>query len=48
MCAVTQVDINFTPDGTYATYDDGTMVAYQLGLNFQETKLIFAEEVDNY
>jgi hypothetical protein len=24
------------------------MVAYQLGLNFQETKLIFAEEVDNY
>ena len=48
MCAVTQVDINFTPDGTYATYDDGTMVAYTLGLNFQETKLIFAEEVDNY
>jgi hypothetical protein len=48
MCAVTQVDVNFTPDGTYATYDDGTMVAYQLGLNFQETKLIFAEEVDNY
>jgi len=48
MCAVTQVDINFTPDGTYATYDDGTMVAYQLGLNFQETKLIFSEEVDKY
>ena len=48
MCAVTQVDINFTPDGTYATYDDGTMVAYSLALNFQETKLIFAEEVDNY
>jgi len=48
MCAVTQVDINFTPDGTYATYDDGTMVAYSLSLNFQETKLIFSEEVDNY
>ena len=48
MCAVTQVDVNFTPDGTYATYDDGTMVAYTLGLTFQETKLIFAEEVDNY
>ena len=48
MCAMTQVDINYTPDGTYATYSDGTMVAYELTLSFQETKLIFSEEVEKY
>ena len=48
MCAITQVDINYTPDGTYATYGDGSMVAIELSLSFQETKLIFAEEVKNY
>ena len=48
MCAITQVDVNYTPDGAYATYGDGRMVAYQLSLNFQETKLIFAEESDKY
>jgi hypothetical protein len=48
MCAITNVEINYTPDGTYATYGDGTMVAYGLSLSFQETKLVFAEEVDRY
>jgi len=45
MCALTQVDINYTPDGTYATTKDGRMVAYNLTLNFQETKLVFREEI---
>lgn len=48
MCAITQVDINFTPDGTYATYESGKMVAVGLSLAFQESKLIFAEEADKY
>ena len=48
MCAITQVDINYTPDGTYATYEDGSMVAIELSLNFQESKLIFASEVEKY
>lgn len=47
MCAITQVDVNYTPDGVYATYDGGQPVAIQLGLNFQETKLVFADEVQN-
>ena len=46
MCALTQVDIGYTPDGTYATTEDGRMVAYTLGLNFQETKLILREDID--
>lgn len=48
MCAITQVDINYTPDGTYATYASGDMVAIGLSLSFQETKLVFAEEVEKY
>lgn len=48
MCAITQVEVNYTPDGVYATYNDGSMVAIGLSLSFQETKLIFAEEADNY
>lgn len=45
MCALTQVDINYTPDGAYATTKDGRMVAYNLALAFQETKLVFREEI---
>ena len=48
ICAMTNVEINYTPDGTYATYDDGSMVAIGLSLSFQETKLIFSEEADKY
>jgi hypothetical protein len=46
MLAVTEVSVNYTPDGAYATYrDDGQPVAIELTLNFQETKINFAEEV---
>jgi|TARA_B100000085_G_scaffold188836_1_gene172777 hypothetical protein len=45
MCALTQVDVGYTPDGMYATYADGTPVATDLTLNFQETKIVFSEEV---
>ena len=47
MCAITSVDVNYTPDGTYATYLDGQPVAVGLSLNFQETKICFAEEIGN-
>lgn len=46
MCAITQVDVNYTPDGAYATLEDGAMVAIGLTLSFQETSLIFSEDVD--
>ena len=47
MCAITQVDVNYTPDGAYATYDKGQPVAISLSINFQETKLVFEEELEN-
>ena len=44
-CAMSTVVVNFTPDNTYATYHDGSPVATELRINFQETKLIFAHDV---
>ena len=45
MCAITNVDVNYTPDGAWATYGDGSPVAIQLTVSFQETKLLFSEDV---
>ena len=33
--------VNYTPDGSYTTYSDGSMVSYQLTLNFQELEPVF-------
>ena len=47
MCAITDVQINYTPDGNYAVYgDDGAPVAVEIKINFMETKLVFAEDID--
>ena len=45
-CAISKVEVNYTPDGTFATYSDGAPVAVELRLNFMETKLIFSDEVE--
>ena len=44
-CAISNVSVNYTPDGTFATYSDGSPVATEIRLSFQETKLIFEDEV---
>jgi hypothetical protein len=41
------VDINYTPDGSWSTYRDGSPVATQLTLQFQELKLIYENDIDN-
>lgn len=46
MCAVTSIDVNYTPDGAYATYTSGQPVAISLSINFQETKMVFSEEIE--
>lgn len=45
MCAITEVNVSNTPDGVYATYYDGRPVATSLSISFQETKLVYAEEI---
>ena len=46
-CAITRVQVNYTPDGTYATYSDGSSVATELSINFLESKLIYQSEINN-
>lgn len=51
MCAITDVSVNYTPDGVYATYGGtdtdahGSPVATELSLTFQETKLIYRQDI---
>ena len=44
-CAISNVEVNYTPDGTYATHPDGAPVSVELRLSFMETKVIFAQEI---
>lgn len=45
-CALTNLGIDYTPAGTYSTYNDAknTMTAYSMTLQFQELEPIFANE----
>jgi len=44
-CAISKVEVNYTADGTYATYSDGAPLSVELTLNFMETKVIFKKDV---
>ena len=45
MCAITDVNVNYTPDNVYATIDRNMPVATELKLSFMETKLVFSEDI---
>ena len=45
--AISNVAINYTPDGSYATYADGSPVATQLKVSLKEMKNIFASEIND-
>jgi len=44
-CAISNVEVSYTPDGTYATHPDGAPVAVEIRLSFMETKVVFAQEI---
>jgi hypothetical protein len=43
-CALTDCSVSYTPDGTYMTYTDSSMTAYELSLTFQELEPIFDDD----
>jgi len=45
-CVIQKVTVNYTPDGAYATFGDGSPVATELSVTFLESKLLFAEELN--
>jgi hypothetical protein len=46
LCGITDVNINYTAAGAYATLPDGSPVATELSLSFLESKLVFSDEVN--
>ncbi len=46
LCGITDVNINYTADGTYATVgSDGAPASTELSISFLESKLVFSQEV---
>lgn len=46
ICAMTQMSVNYTASGTYATYADGTPVHIQAQCTFKEINPIYAEDYE--
>jgi len=46
-CAMTNFQVNYTPDGSYATFDQtGSLTAYDLTMSFSEVMPIYANDFD--
>ena len=43
--ALTNVDINYTPDGSYSTYMGGYPSAVELSIQMVETKIVYKEDL---
>ena len=43
-CALTGCTVNYTPAGTYATFGDGAMTSYEIGLQFSELEAIYDDD----
>lgn len=44
-CALTSININYTPDGSYMTYEtNGSMIGYDLNLTFQEIEPVYRSD----
>ena len=46
-CALTNMSVNYTGAGTYATYGDSTPVNIKVSLMFKETNPVYAEDYAN-
>ena len=46
-CALTNCSTDYTPLGSYMSYDNGTMVAYTMTLQFQELEPVYSRDYTN-
>ena len=46
-CALSDISVNYTPDGTYMTYQDRSMTSYEVQLQFSELEPIYKEDYDS-
>jgi hypothetical protein len=45
-CALRSFNVEYNPDGTYMTFEDGTMTAYRITMQFQELLPITSDDYD--
>ena len=45
LCALTSFNINYAPDGSYMTYQDGSMTSYTIDMQFDELEPIYNEDI---
>lgn len=45
-CALQNCTVDYTPNNSYMTYKDGTMVAYNVNMTFQEILPVYASDYD--
>jgi hypothetical protein len=46
-CAMNGFGVDYTPNGQYSTYEDGSMTAYQVTMNFKEIVPIYNDDYGN-
>lgn len=46
-CGLQSCNVQYTPEGSYATYYDGTMASYQMSLTFSELEPVFNNDYED-
>ena len=46
-CALTSFNVNYAPDGSYMTYQNGSMTSYQVSMQFDELEPIYNDDQDS-
>lgn len=46
-CALTNFNVEYTPDGSYMTYRDGSMTSYSVSMQFSELTPIYSNNYNN-
>ena len=46
-CALLDFSVNYTPDGNYMTYENGSMIAYELSFSFKELEPVYNDDMDS-
>ena len=45
-CALTSFTVQYAPDGSYMTYDDGSMTSYTVNMSFGELNPIYEDDIN--
>ena len=46
-CALLDFSVNYTPDGNYMTYDNSSMVSYEISFSFKELEPVYNDDMDD-